>query len=513
MQYQSYILRIYLGPTPFQSLSLLTTVKCDATEMSTRPSHHTGADFPLCVDLDGTLVKSDLMFESFFALCKRNILFILFCAIWLLKGKAYLKQQIAEHVDLDMRLLPYHKAFLSYLRDQHTQGRRLILCTASHEKFARQVAAHLGLFADVVASDGIINLAGENKLRRLIAMFGIGGFDYAGNSHVDLTIWPHARRSILVNPAKGVQDAAERVSQVEQVFQEDQPQRQDYLRALRLHQWLKNILVFVPLVAAHQLDELTLVVQASLGFIAFCLCASSVYILNDLLDLSADRQHPRKQFRPFAKGALSIKSGTLLIPLLLIAALSITLALPEEFLLVLAIYYGFTLAYSLWLKKKVLVDVLVLAGLYTLRIIAGSAAVSIPLSFWLLAFSMFLFLSLALVKRYSELCSVLKTEHKFIQGRGYQVLDLTTLNSLGTSSGYLAVLVLALYINSYEISVHYTHVQLIWLLCPLLLYWISRIWVIASRGKMHDDPVVFTLQDRPSQWIGVVAAVILWLAV
>jgi 4-hydroxybenzoate polyprenyltransferase len=189
------------------------------------------------------------------------------------------------------------------------------------------------------------------------------------------------------------------------------------------------------------------------------------------------------------------------------------LALPEEFLLVLAIYYGFTLAYSLWLKKKVLVDVLVLAGLYTLRIIAGSAAVSIQLSFWLLAFSMFLFLSLALVKRYSELCSVLKTEHKFIQGRGYQVLDLTTLNSLGTSSGYLAVLVLALYINSYEISVHYTHVQLIWLLCPLLLYWISRIWVIASRGEMHDDPVVFTLQDRPSQWIGVVAAVILWLAV
>jgi len=470
------------------------------------------AAVPLCVDLDGTLIRTDLLAESFFALLSSSWASALLVPFWLIRGRAHLKEQIAARVDIDASILPYHGPFLAYLRAEHRKGRRLILATASHTKNAHVVAEYLAIFDDVMATESKTNLAGEVKRRKLQEAFGDGGFDYAGNSRADLKIIRYARQSLLVNPESGVETAARQIGRIEHVFRDGQGGIKSYLRAMRPHQWFKNLLIFVPLVAAHSLNNIALLQQSVLSFIAFCLCASSVYLLNDLIDLPADRAHPRKRHRPFAAGEASVKNGAMLIPILISAAVAIGLFLPQVFLGVLGLYYASTLAYSLWLKAKILVDVLVLAGLYTLRIIAGSAAVAIAPSFWLLAFSMFLFLSLAMVKRYAELLSMRDAGRNTSRGRGYAVVDMTTIQSLGTASGYLAVLVLALYINSDDVRVQYRHPEAIWLLCPLLLYWISRMWQRAGRGEMHDDPLVFAMKDRISLWIAGSGSVILYVA-
>jgi 4-hydroxybenzoate polyprenyltransferase len=353
-------------------------------------------------------------------------------------------------------------------------------------------------------------LTGRYKYERLKSAFGEKGFDYAGNSKADLAIWPHAGEAILVNPERGVRQAAERLTRVTYVFEAQGSRLTGYLKAMRLHQWVKNTLVFLPLALAHKLHEPALLLQATLGFLAFGLCASSAYLLNDLLDLPADRQHASKRHRPFASGSISIVHGAALIPGLLTAAIGVALWLPTAFLGVLGLYYAVTLAYSFSLKRVVMLDVLVLASLYSLRIIAGGAAVSVALSFWLLAFSVFLFLSLALVKRYTELLQLYEKGQTQAAGRGYQAADLETLAQFGIASGYLAVLVLALYVNSEAVKALYTHPQVIWLICPLGLYLVSRIWLLARRGTLHDDPVVFAMQDRQSQLLVVLAALLLW---
>lgn len=468
------------------------------------------SELPLCVDLDGTLVRTDVLVESIFALLKQNFIYVLFLPLWLLKGKAYFKQQIADRVELDVELLPYHGEFLDYLKQQKALGRNLVLATASNLKYAEQIALHLGLFETVLASDKQTNLSGRRKCQRLVETFGERGFDYAGNAKVDLVIWSHAEGVILVAPEAGVQEQAERLGRTKKIFPGQQASVSTYIKAMRLHQWVKNLLIFVPLALSHQIHDLTLLAQAILGFIAFGLCASSVYLLNDLLDLPADRRHPSKRERPLAAGNLSIKHGVVLIPALLLISFTIALGLPVEFLAVLALYFFVTLAYSVWFKQAALVDVLVLAALYTLRIIAGTAAAGVDYSFWLLAFAMFLFLSLALVKRYSELLAQPKDNSEFLHGRGYSVGDLDILSQFGSSSGYMAVLVLAFYINSSEVRLLYAYPEAIWMLCPILLYWISRVWLLTRRGEMHEDPVVFAIQDVRSRWLALITLAILW---
>jgi 4-hydroxybenzoate polyprenyltransferase/phosphoserine phosphatase len=466
---------------------------------------------PLCVDLDGTLLRTDLLIESWFELLHSSALRALLAPYWLMHGKARLKHEIAQRTELDVRTLPYDGAFLEYLRDQFREGRRLVLTTASHEKYAAEVASHLGIFDEVIASTRETNLSGTVKARLLVQRFGDRGFDYAGNSRADLQVFPHARQAILVNPGYRVERMARKQGDIKRTFPASSSGPGVYLRALRPHQWVKNLLVFVPLAAAHKLGNPELLTKSALAFIAFGLCASSVYILNDLLDLPADRAHSRKRHRPFASGAASVKVGVVLIPSLLAAAVGIAAMLPAAFLPMIAAYYVSTLAYSLWLKGKLMIDVLVLAGLYTLRILAGAAAVAIAPSFWLMAFSMFLFLSLAMVKRYSELLDLRDAGVTTVKGRGYEVTDLATLQSLGAAAGYCAVLVLALYINSNDVRTNYPHPNRIWLLCPLLLYWISRMWQRAGRAQMHDDPIVFSLRDRISRWVGA-AGVLVMLA-
>ncbi|HUL20595.1 MAG TPA: UbiA family prenyltransferase [Thermodesulfobacteriota bacterium] len=468
-------------------------------------------DTPLVVDLDGTLVHTDLLVESFLTLIKQNPLYLFAVLFWLFRGEAYLKRQISRRVDLDVSVLPFHQELLGHLREQRVLGRRIVLATGTDEQIARQVADHLGLFDQVLGSDGTTNLSGRRKRDRLVKEFGEKKFDYAGNGRGDIPVWSSARKAILVNVPGNLLGVATRTVEVERVFPVRKKGIKPYVEALRLHQWLKNLLVFIPLVMAHRFLEPDLIVKNLIAFLAFGLCASSVYLSNDLIDLSADRHHPRKRERPFAAGDLSPLFGLLASPCLLGLSLLVSLVLPSNFFWMVLIYYLLNLAYSFYVKQVALLDVILLAGLYTMRIMAGSASVDIWPSSWLLAFSTFIFLSLALVKRYDELV-IMHAETGKVRVRGYQIIDKELLASLGSGSGYVAVLVLAIYISSGKAEILYTRHHFIWLLCPLLLYWISYVWLIAHRGIMLDDPLVFALKDRVSQITLFLAGVVFLLA-
>ena len=477
-----------------------------------KPSDQLTSSIPLVTDLDGTLIKTDSLAESLFAIMRQNPLSIFIVLFWLLKGRAYLKQQVSRRITLDVSLLPYHQGLLDYLKVQHGHGRRLVLATGADEEIALRVADYLQLFDGIFASDGKTNLTAQQKRDRLVREFGEKGFDYAGDGRRDLVIWSSARRGLIVSSSRSLPRAAARRTEVERVFMGRERGMTLCIQAMRPYHWLKNVLVFVPVVMAHRLFEIDLLAKAVLAFWAFSLCASSVYLLNDLVDLSADRHHPRKRHRPFAAGDLSFLWAITTVPLLLVSSLLISLLLPLHFLGMLAIYFTLNLTYSFYLKRVVLLDVIVLAGLYTLRVMAGSASVYIWPSPWLLALSTFLFLSLALVKRYAELV-FMEAESGVVQVRGYRIIDKEILASLGSGSGYVAVLVLALYISSGVAEIHYTRHQLIWFLCPLLLYWISYVWLKAHRGEMHDDPLVFAARNRVSRIVILLGVIILALAI
>jgi 4-hydroxybenzoate polyprenyltransferase/phosphoserine phosphatase len=468
---------------------------------------------PLCVDLDGTLLRSDALYESLTLLFKRNPLYIFRVPMWLLAGKAALKAEVAKRVELDPAALPYNREFIQWLESERSSGRQLWLCTATNERLASRIAAHLNLFDGVLASDDVTNLAGGNKAKRLVERFGHGGFDYCGNEPRDLIIWKRARGAIVVDGGRKLEQEAARQTNVMRTFSSGARPLPSLIRALRPHQWAKNALIIVPVLAAHLASDSDRLERALIAVIAFCLCASSVYIINDLLDLAADRTHRTKSKRPFAAGDLSLLTGWILAPLLLAAAILLSVWLPGKFQLVFAMYYVTTLAYSFGLKGRVLIDTLTLAALYTLRIIAGAAAASVALSFWLLIFSVFLFLSLAFAKRFTELDGLRRQQHLRAAGRGYHVEDLAILQSFGTAAGYLSVLVLALYINSPDIESLYRRPKIIWLLCVLMLYWVSRVWMKAQRGEMHDDPVVFALKDRVSLGVGLLVVLTFLFAV
>lgn len=467
---------------------------------------------PLCVDLDGTLIRSDLLIESALALLARHPLSIFSMLLWLLRGKAHLKKQIAVRVELDPTSLPYNRELIAWLAEQRAH-RQVVLCTASDVTLAAPVARHADVFDDVIASDGDVNLSGSNKARALVARYGEKSFDYIGNAPVDIAVWKHSHAALVVESGHSLSSAAAKVAPVEKRFEVRSGGLRTWAKALRIHQWIKNVLVFLPLLASHRVLEVSALLSSVLAFFCFGLCASSVYITNDLLDLPADRQHHRKRNRPFAAGTLPLVAGPVLAVLLLVAGFALATLVSKSFVAVLLGYYLLTSAYSIRLKRVMMLDVVVLATLYTTRILAGTAALHTKPSFWLLAFSMFIFLSLAMVKRFTELLTLQKSGKVKASGRGYDVEDIPLIQSLGASSGYLAVLVLALYVDSTASMSLYAHPHYLWMLCPLLLYWISRTWAIAHRGIMHDDPVVFAVMDRTSQILGVIAAIIVAAAI
>lgn len=466
----------------------------------------------LCVDLDGTLIRSDSLMEAFFALIGRNLFYCLLVPFWLMRGKANVKRQISKRIDFDASLLPYNEKLLAYLKAEKAAGRRLALATASDELQARAIADHLGIFDDVFASDGKTNLSGSRKLKRLNEAYGVGNFDYVGNSRVDLAVWRDAREAILVNPHAGVRPRAAKIAEVTHQFDDRTGWFRPLLKALRPHQWVKNVLIFVPLVLDHRIDQPGLLLQAFWAFCAFGFCASSVYVLNDLVDISSDRRHRTKRNRTFAAGRLPVTFGIALIPVFLVISLAFASLLPLRFLAGLGLYYFVTLAYTFRLKRVQIIDVLVLAGLYTMRIIAGGLAVNVTPSFWLLSFSMFFFLSLALAKRYVELSAIQAQEMTKSHGRGYVAQDLETMAHFGINGGYIAILVLALYINSEDVTALYVRPEVIWLLCPIVLYLISRIWLKARRNELYEDPVIFILRDFRSQLLVAIGAALLWIA-
>jgi 4-hydroxybenzoate polyprenyltransferase len=477
------------------------------------PSQHLRR-VPLCVDLDGTLVKTDLLWESLLLLLKRHPLLILRLPLWLLKGRAHLKGEIACRVTMDVAGLPYNDAVVSYLRKECQGGRELVLATASHIGLARQVAAHLGLFAGGVVGTDQVNLKGLAKLKALEDRFGRQGYDYIGNSTADLPVWSHANQALVVTNSSSLLRRVQQVSQVARVFESQRGHVRHLWKAMRVHQWTKNILVLVPLISSHQILNGPRLLAACVAFLSFSLCASGVYILNDCLDLEADRNHPTKKRRPFASGDLSIPVGIAVSLGCLTASVALSMLLPLFYLFVLTVYFLLTSSYSLYLKQLVLADVIVLAQLYTVRVYAGSAAADIAPSHWLLTFSLFMFLSLALMKRFTEIKFKLasRNEETGIQGRGYRTTDAEHIASIGSSSGLIAVLVLALYISSKDVLALYSHSEVLWVICPVMLYWITRAWMLSYRNKMDDDPVVFAVRDAKSYVVAVLIAAIIVLA-
>lgn len=465
---------------------------------------------PLVTDLDGTLVKTDLLWESLLALLKEEPWSVFLFPLWLIKGKAHCKRQIAVRVTLNTAVLPYRQDVLDYLIAQRNQGRTLVLATGGDIRIARQVADHLGLFDAIFASDGETNLSGAIKRDRMVKEFGREGFDYMGNGRADVAVWSSARKAIMVNPSRAMLSGVG--ARVERIFEDPKRGFAEHLKPLRPQQWLKNVLVFVPLLAAHRFDEIGLIGKLVLAFFSFGCFASSGYLVNDLLDLPADRHHPVKRWRPFAAGDLPLSYALAMIPALAVFGCLIAMTVSSSFLEVALTYFALTLAYSIRLKRVLLLDVIVLAGLYSMRILAGAAATAIYPSHWLLAFSIFFFFALALVKRYSELVIMRKIDGDHAKARSYELDDGELLAAMGVASGFLAVLVLALYINTDKAQELYGRYQLIWFLCPLLLYWIGRVWLIAHRGNMPDDPFVFALHDRTNLIVFLLMAILVVLA-
>lgn len=468
-------------------------------------------DIPLAINLEGTLVRTDLLVESLCVLLKTKPLTALLVPFWLLRGKAWLKAQIAKHTHLSPRRLPVNPELMAYLESIKGQ-REIVLATASNEKFANTICQHFG-FTSFIASTDSVNLQGENKRKKLEELYGKQGFDYAGDSETDASIWHSARKCILVNADSRARQHYSPALKFDKVFDDSSSSFIDYLKGMRVYQWIKNLLIFVPLLVAHKFDSSEALIHTILAFLAFSLCASSVYILNDLFDLPDDRLHPNKKNRPIASGRLPIKHALFMIPLLLIAAFSIALLLPWQLGAVLGIYYALTLVYSLYLKSVALLDVQILATFYTLRLIAGAAVIEVTPSFWLLAFSMSIFLSLAIAKRYTGLLVRQNAGQKPASRRGYEIADLPILQSFGIASGYISVLILALYVNSIENLQLYSHPMILWLLCPTVLYWIGRLWVYVHRGRMHDDPLIFALTDRTSIVIILIMVLITYAAI
>ena len=455
---------------------------------------------PLFVDLDGTLIKTDLLIESTFFLLKKQPWMLLAMLYWLAFGKARLKEEIAIRSALDFSVLPLQKEFVEFLHNEAKNGRTLYLATASDRRLAEPVAKRLGIFKQVLASDGQHNLKGKHKLEAILICCNDSAFDYAGNERVDLAIWAKARRAIVVNPDIGVIAAVKKQGyEVQQLFDDRPPKAKTWIRALRIHQWAKNVLLGVPILTAHAFT-FPAIAEIAAAFTAFGLVASATYLLNDLLDLVADRHHPRKCKRPFAAGDIGLASGILGMIVVFVAGFGLAVQLSDHFLFTLLAYLGLTISYSFYFKRIVLIDVLLLASLYTIRIVAGAYAIEVPLSSWLLGFSMFIFLSLALVKRCTELMAMQRLSRETMKGRGYQVSDYSMLGAMGVAAGYISILVLALFISSPESVSKYTYPVLLWLLCPLMAYWVSRLWLKTSRGEMHDDPLIFSLKDQAS-WI------------
>jgi len=466
-------------------------------------------NIPLCVDLDGTLIATDCLSESLMDILRKNIFYIFLIPFWLLKGKSGFKENIVERVIPMPEALPYNEDIIEYLKLQKETGRKLILITASHQRIAVRIGEYLNLFDEVIGSDIDRRTKGKSKQKYLVDRFREKGYDYAGDSKADIHVWKSARRAIFVHPKENTLEKAKSIVEIEKIFPKEKSGLMTYLKQIRVYQWTKNILIFLPLLMAHKLSEPMLFIDAIIAFFAFSFTASFVYVINDLVDLPSDRKHPRKKNRPLASGRIPILHGALIAPFLLVAGIMLAVFfLSTEFIYILIAYLVITSLYSFVLKKIYILDIIVLSILYTIRLIAGALAVDVPLSQWLMEFSVFFFLSLAINKRFTELYVMQQNNKENAAGRGYTVSDIDLMRVIGPVSGYISVLVFVLYLHSDEVVVLYKNAHILWLVAVCLLFWITRIWFITTRGKMHDDPIIFTGKDPVSYIIGIIVALL-----
>ena len=467
----------------------------------------TPTDIPLVVDLDGTLIKVDSLQEAFVQLSAKQPLAALRALFMLKDGRASFKAAVADRVLLDPVTLPIDEKVLVSMKEARAKGRKIYLATAANSLVASAIANSIGNIDGIFASDGKTNLKGKTKAERLVGAFGEHGFDYIGNSQADLPVWRAARNVLVTGARSTLVSRLIREQLAPKVLRTRDTAAVAYLRALRPHQWVKNLLLFLPALAAHAFTEVTLI-PVLIAFASFSLGASSIYLINDMVDLPHDRAHPEKRHRPFAAGVIPVSHGAIFFFFVVALSLSLALLLPPAFLIALAGYFFLSLSYSVYLKRKLMVDVVALAALYGIRVLAGSAVTGIVLSQWLVGFCFFIFLSLALMKRTTEIIQLPKTSDDAIKGRGYRRTDLPVLNALTVASGFVGVLVLALYINSPDVTILYKRPELLWGICIAVVYWMGRAFLLTGRGEMRQDPVIFATTDRNSLLIGLLVVLV-----
>ena len=461
----------------------------------------------LCVDLDGTLISGDVLWECILSLSKTNPLCLFLMPYWLLRGKANLKRRLARRAGINVANLPYRPEVLRFLRSERQAGRKLVLVTASEEELADSVAHYLGIFDRVYGSDGKDNLKGKTKAGFLRREFADTGFEYIGNSSADLKVWRVAKAGYVVGDESLCQQASA-VTEIRGVFPAPRAAMTTWFHALRGHHWFKNLLLFLPLALAHKI-HLHTIIPTVLGFLLFGMCASAIYVLNDLLDLHSDRDHPWKRKRPIAAGEISIPEGLFIAVGLLVFVLPCSFLLNRNFGFLMAGYAALTMWYSVHLKKIVLLDAFVLSSFYSIRILGGALITSVPLSHWFLVFSLFFFLSLAMAKRYSELVHANELVESGQSGRGYIGHDRDVLMSFGVASSFSAVVVFSLYVHSPEVLALYRMPEPLLLLAPIVLYWLSRVWLKAHRGELHDDPITLAMRDPASYAVAAASIIVI----
>lgn len=468
---------------------------------------------PLCLDLDGTLIATDSLAESLIVIIKTKPLYFFLLPFWILRGKYYFKSKIEQNSKLSPDRLPYIVQVLEFAKTEKAKGRMIVLATATMQGIADKIANYLGIFDLVIGSKDSKNLRSANKRDELVRLFGEKGFDYAGDSKADIKVWQSADKAIVVHPNNSVLKAAKAIGNVDKEFKEEYSKTKAYIKQIRVYQWIKNILLFLPFILAHKLFDTDIIFRVSIGFFSFSFLASFVYVLNDLMDLEADRIHPRKKYRPLASGKITLFRAFQLLPILLFVSFGLSLIfLPISFTLILISYALTNIIYSIYAKKVMVLDIIILSSFYTLRIIAGAIAAGVVVSPWLIEFSIFFFFSLAAVKRFSELLNLKEQNQTSAKRRGYLVTDLDLVRNFGVISGYISVLIIAFYVHSDAVVLLYKRPEILWAISPCLLYWISRIWLLAHRGLMNDDPIVFTGKDTISYLVGFVIVIVAIIA-
>ena len=476
-------------------------------------NHTKYAGKPLCLDLDGTLIATDSLAESLVVMIKTKPLYFFLLPLWILRGKYYFKSKIEQNSKLSPDKLPYIAQVLEFAKTEKAKGRMIVLATATMQGIADKIADFLGIFDLVIGSKHGINLRSNHKRDKLVELFGEKGFDYAGDSKADIKVWKSADNSIIVNPNNSVLSKAKAIGNVQIVIKEDFSPIKAYIKQIRVYQWIKNILLFLPFILAHKLFNTEIIANVAISFVSFSALASFVYILNDLMDLEADRIHPRKKFRPLASGKITLFRAFQLLPLLLIVSFGLSLIfLPISFTFILISYALTNIIYSIYAKKIMVLDIIILSSFYSIRIIAGAIAAGVIISPWLIEFSIFFFFSLAALKRFSELLNLKEHNQTSAKRRGYLVTDLYLVQSFGVISGYISVLIISFYVHSDAVILLYKSPEILWAISPCLLFWISRIWILAHRGLMNDDPIVFTGKDKVSYLIGLIIIVVAVLA-